>query len=307
MAPPFGLLVMADGGPAVIEEAEPYLRDVRGFRETLPHVADEVRRRYAAIGGRSPILERTRAQASALEAVLTRDGLPCPVFVGMRHWHPYIGDALARMAEAGIERAVGLVMAPHNSRMSVDLYFKEVDEAASPVAMAPIRSWHLLPGFVDAVTDRVRSALGRFPRDVRARVPVVFTAHSLPQRILEWNDPYPTELAATVRLVVERLGHPPHRFAYQSAAMTRDPWLGPDVGDVVETLAGVGHRDIVLAPIGFTCEHVEILYDVDIELRQRVRTLGVRLERIEMVNEHPAMMSDLARLVRDTAAAQGWI
>jgi ferrochelatase len=312
-----GVLVMAYGGPNSLDEVEPYLLDVRGHRPTAPDVVHEVRERYRAIGGRSPILERTRAQAAALEAALNSDGLIFKVFVGMRHWHPYIKDALAQMTQAGLTRAVGLVMAPHYSRMSIGAYFKRVDEAGAPMEIARIERWPLLPGYLDALAERVRVALESFPADartrastgVRAAVPVVFTAHSLPERILEWNDPYPDELRATVAALMERLGpHPPAgEFAYQSAALTPDPWLGPDAGDVIARLAAEGQRRLLIAPIGFVCEHVEILYDVDIVFKRQAASLGVQLERIEMLNTSPRMIAGLADLVRNKAREANWL
>ncbi len=304
---PTGVLVMAYGGPSRLAEVEPYLMDVRGFRPTPPTVVEEVRRRYEAIGGRSPILERTRAQARALEAALNSNGNRFSAAVGMRHWTPYIRDALAELQAADISRAVGVVMAPHYSRMSIDAYYRKVREAGIAIEIAPIEEWHLLPGYLEALAARVRQALERFPAAGRDGIPVIFTAHSLPRRILEWDDPYPGQLEATMRAVLDRLGDRPHRFAYQSAAMTGDPWLGPDAGDVLEELAAEGYRAAVLAPVGFTCEHVEVLYDVDIELQRRAGELGVRLERVDMVNDDPGMMAGLADLVRQTAAARGWI
>jgi protoporphyrin/coproporphyrin ferrochelatase len=303
---PIGVLVMAYGGPNSLAEVEPYLLDVRGFRPTAPEIVEEVKARYAAIGGRSPILEQTQAQARALGAALAQNGQEYRVAIGMRHWQPRIGEALAQFATDGVDRAVGLVMAPHYSRLSIDLYFAQVERSRGAVEIAPIADWHLLPGYLDAVADRVRNALPRFPESVREQVPVLFTAHSLPQRILEWQDPYPNQLAASVREVMARLGPRAHRFAYQSAALTRDPWLGPDAGTVLAELAGEGHRHVLVAPIGFTCEHVEVLYDVDIELRERAAPLGIQLERIEMVNGHPAMTVGLADLITATARGRGW-
>jgi len=306
MAQPIGVLLMAYGGPNSLAEVEPYLLDVRGFRPTSPHVVEEVRARYAAIGGRSPILEGTQAQGRALEAALG-NGNRFQVAVGMRHWQPRIGEALTRLAALGVTRAVGLVMAPHYSRMSIDLYLKLVEEKRGPVEVAPIREWHLLPGYIEALVDRVRAGLGQFSAEERPQVPILFTAHSLPRRILEWQDPYPDQLQATVAAVVDRLGAQPHRFAYQSAAMTPDPWLGPDAGTELDALVAAGSRNVLVAPVGFTCEHVEVLYDLDIELRRRAEGLGARLERIEMVGHHPAMMAGLADRVRGTAAEQGWL
>jgi ferrochelatase len=298
---------MAYGGPNSLEEVEPYLLDVRAFRPTPTEVVAEVRARYAAIGGRSPILERTEAQARALQAALDGNGHPFVTLVGMRHWRPRIRTALAHFDVMGAGGVVGLVMAPHYSRMSIDLYYQQVEEARGGLPVARIEEWHLLPGYLDALTERVRDGIGRFPAAVQDDVAILFTAHSLPQRILDWKDPYPAQLAATVQAVMQRIGARPFRFAYQSAAMTRDPWLGPDAGTVLEELAAAGQRQVLIAPIGFTCEHVEVLYDVDIELRRRAGTLGVQLERIVMVNDHPAMMAGLAGLVRDAARGRGWL
>ncbi len=309
MTKPIGVLVMAYGGPNSLDEVEPYLLDVRGHRPTPAHIVEEVKSRYAAIGGRSPILEKTTAQARALEAALGGNGHFTAV-VGMRHWQPRIAVGLASLARAGIERVVGLVMAPHYSRMSIELYFTQADAARGALTVAPVREWHLLPGFLVALEDRIAEALDRFPEAQRDTVPLLFTAHSLPQRILESGDPYPAQLAATVAAVVARRGERGrgrmHRFAYQSAGRTADSWLGPDAGTVLEELAASGHRTVLVVPVGFTCEHVEVLYDVDLELRRRACGLGVHLERIAMVNDHPAMIDGLAVLVRRTAAAQGW-
>jgi len=302
-----GVLVMAYGGPNNLDEVEPYLMDVRGGRPTAPEIVHEVRERYRQIGGRSPILERTQAQATALEVALNGNGQAFKAFVGMRHWHPYIKDALSRMAAAGMTRAVGLVMAPHYSRMSIGAYYKKVDEAQSPVDIARIERWHLLPGYLDALADRVWVALERFPPEARVDVPIVFTAHSLPQRILEWDDPYPDELRATVAAVMERLDPHPHEFAFQSAAMAPDPWLGPDTSEVIAHLAAQGQEHVLIAPIGFVCEHVEILYDVDIVLKQQAEALGMHLERIEMLDTAPLMLAGLADLVRSQAKEAGWL
>ncbi len=306
-----GLLVMAYGGPDNLEEVEPYLLDVRGGRPTPPEIVREVRERYRQIGGRSPILERTRLQAQALESALNADEPLFEAFVGMRHWRPFIQDALAAMAEAGIRRVVGLVMAPHYSRMSIGAYYKQVDLgvglSAAPLEIARIERWHLLPSYLDALAGRVRDALAGFPADRRASAPIIFTAHSLPQRILEWGDPYPGELRETVAAVMERLGPHSHEFAYQSAALTSEAWLGPDAGEVIERLAAAGEKCVLIAPVGFVTEHVEILYDVDIAYKKKADALGLQLERIEMVNAEPCMIAGLAGLVRAAAQEAGWL
>ncbi len=302
-----GVLVMAYGGPNSIDEVEPYLLDVRGYRPTAPEIITDVRERYRKIGGRSPIREQTQMQANALQAALDASGAGFKIFLGMRHWHPYIKDTLAEMQMQGIEHAVGLAMAPHYSRLSIGAYFKKIEQAESPIQVAPIEDWHLLPGYLDGLASHVAAALQRFPENVRAQVPVLFTAHSLPEKILEWNDPYPNQLHETVEALMQRLGDQPHDFAFQSAAISSDPWLGPDAGKKIEQFAAEGQRNILLCPIGFVCEHVEILYDIDIVYQKLATSLGVRLERIEMLNDAPEMISGLAALVRQTARESNWI
>jgi ferrochelatase len=302
-----GVLVMAYGGPGNLEEVEPYLMDVRGYRTTAPEIVHEVRERYREIGGRSPILERTQAQADALQAVLNEQGQDFKVFVGMRHWHPFIPDTLSEMRAQGIEQTVGLVMAPHYSRMSIQAYFNKIEEAKSGMTVARIHDWHLLPEYLDALVHHVRGALERFPEAVRDDVPVIFTAHSLPERILEWGDPYPLQLLATLDALMERLGPRPHEFAYQSAAISAEPWLGPDASEVMEDYAAEGRRHLLICPIGFVCEHVEILYDIDIVYQSLAKKLGVQLERIEMLNDSPEMIRGLAGRVRETAREAGWL
>ena len=302
-----GVLVMAYGGPNNLDEVEPYLLDVRGYRPTAPAIVHEVRERYREIGGRSPILEQTQEQAAALEAALNQNIQQFQSFVGMRHWHPYIKETLVEMQTQGIKRAVGLVMAPHYSRMSIGAYFKKIAEAEAPIEIAPIEDWHLLPGYIDALVSRVCAALRRFPKEVRAQVPVIFSAHSLPERILEWNDPYPQQLRETVQAVVQQLGDQPYDFAYQSAAISNEPWLGPDVSARIEHFAKEGKKNIISCPIGFVCEHVEILYDIDIVYQKLARSLGVRLERIEMVHTAPPMIAGLAERIRRTAKEANWL
>jgi len=302
-----GILVMAYGGPNSLEEVEPYLLDVRGYRPTSEEIIREVRERYRQIGGRSPILERTCDQANALEAALNARDQKFKAFVGMRHWHPFIDQALSDMSAAGIDKAVGLVMAPHYSRMSIGAYFNKVQEARSGLEIAPVERWHLLPGYLVALAGRVRSALERFPADVRDEVPIIFTAHSLPERILGWEDPYPDELNATVAALAKRLGPNPYEFAFQSAAISSDPWLGPDAGEVIERLVSEGRRHVLIAPIGFVCEHVEVLYDVDIVFKAQAASLGMQLERIEMLNAAPQMIDGLAEMVLNVVKEKNWL
>jgi ferrochelatase len=294
------LLLMAYGGPDSLDDVRDYLLDVRHHRPTADHIVDEITERYRLIGGRSPILELTNAEAAGIEAALNANapaGQTWKVWVGMRHWHPFIKDTLAEMEAAGVTDAVGLVMAPHYSRMSIAAYFKRAAEAESPIRLHEITSWNTLPGYLDALTERIGDALAKFPADVRGQVPVIFTAHSLPERIRTWDDPYEAQLQETVGLLRERFPNQPWEWAYQSAAMTADPWLGPDASEVIARLHADGINDVVICPIGFICEHVEILFDIDVEFQQQAQELGMHLERIEMLNDHPLLLAALADLV----------
>ncbi|MGH9173445.1 MAG: ferrochelatase [Vicinamibacterales bacterium] len=305
-----GVLVMAYGGPGSLDEVGPYLADIRGGRPTSAELLREITERYRQIGGRSPILELTTAQATGIERALNDDADASDVrykaYVGMRHWHPYIGDVVQRMLADGVDEIVAVVMAPHFSRMSIGAYMGKLDKALAEVGrelpVTKIESWKAEPPLVDAIVERIRAALLKFPEDVRADVPILFTAHSLPSRILESNDPYPEELQTSVRLVVEKLRPHDHRWAFQSQGASAEPWLGPTVEDTLQQLADEGHQHVLLVPIGFVCDHVEVLYDVDIEHRRQAEELGIRLERIEMLNDDPGLVNAVAAAIRRAIA-----
>lgn len=304
------LMIMAYGGPDKLGDVRPYLLDVRHHRPTSEEIFREIEDRYELIGGRSPILELTRAQAEGIERALNEqaaEGESWKVWTGMRHWHPYIAQTLGEMKDAGVERTVTMVMAPHYSAMSIGAYNRKVEEAQSGIEVVAIDRWNLLPGYLDALEERVNDALRKFPEDVRGSVPIIFTAHSLPEKIRENNDPYESDLRATYEEMAARFeGHPAH-WAFQSAAMTKDPWLGPDASVVIDQIHAEGGQHVLICPVGFVCEHVEILFDIDIEFTQQAEKLGMELERIQMVNDHPKMMAGLAELVRENAKAAGWV
>jgi ferrochelatase len=297
------VLVMAYGGPGNLDEVEPYLKDIRGGRVTRPQLVEEIRARYARIGGRSPILELTRAQAAGIGRQL---GDQFKVFVGMRHWHPYIQDVVDVIARSGHERVVGVAMAPHYSNMSVGAYEKKLLQSADGrLDVTLVRSWWSEGQFLDAVASRVAEALQRFARPTA--VQIVFTAHSLPEKILASADPYPDELNASAKAVAARARLGGWRFAYQSAGATPEPWLGPDVEDVITELAKAGHEAILVVPIGFVCDHVEILYDIDVECQALARRLGIQLERANSLNDDPRLVASVANVVRAAAAQRGWV
>jgi len=297
------VLLMAYGGPESLDDVEPYLLDVRGGRPVSPEFTAEIRARYARIGGRSPIRGLTEAQAAAVQRLLG-DGFA--VYVGMRHWHPYIRDTVERVVAAGQRRLVGIALAPHYSSMSVGAYQKQLlDAAAGRLELALVRSWGEHTKLLAAISGRVTEALARFPSP--AAVQVLFTAHSLPERILANGDPYPNELRASAGAVARRAGLKAWHFAYQSAGATAEPWLGPEAGALMTELAAKGHQAFLIVPIGFVSDHVEVLYDVDIVYRALAERLGVRFERTASLNDDPLLVAAIAETVHDAAAARGWL
>ncbi len=289
---------MALGGPDSLENVEPYLLDLRGGRPTSPELVEEIRERYRATGGKSPVLEITRSLAAKVEA-----RRPVRVFVGLRHWHPFIAEAWADVMEYGPDSVIGICMAPQYSAMTVGKYLEKLADARTDVGggeipLSAVKSWATHPGLVGGLADRIDEALQRFPEGGRADVPVLFTAHSLPERILRDADPYPDEVRATMDAVVARLpAGQPTTFAYQSQGRSPAPWLGPDVESTLDGLAADGVSGVVIAPIGFLSDHVETLYDIDIEFQARAEKLGLRLERMAMLNDSDVLADTLVALI----------
>lgn len=281
---------MAHGTPSSLDEMPEYLTLVRGGRPPSPELVEEMRHNYAAIGGRSPLTEITSAQADALRARL---GAGIPVAVGMRNWRPFVKDALARLAAQGVNRVVGIPMAPQFSTLSVKKY-EEAAAAALPSGMTfeAIRSFHDHPLLLDAFAERVRAAAPR-PEET-----VVFTAHALPVRAIEGGDVYAEEVAATACGVAERSGVARYRLAYQSAGRTPEPWIGPSLAQVIDDATARGARKFLVVPIGFVCDHTEILFDIDIQAAQTAREFSASLRRTESLNTSPTLISALEQLVR---------
>lgn len=298
------VLLLAYGGPASLDEIEPYISDVRGGRPLAPRLLEEIKDRYRRIGGRSPLLEITQRQAIALEEELRKTGLNLNVFVGMRHWFPYIRDAVQAMAGAGIRRVVGICMAPQYSQISIGAYRRQYDLAVGqldqPFETIFVESWHQEPYLLRAFATKVSEALARFSETDRADVEILFTAHSLPQSRLQPDDPYDRQQRETATAVAELVNHSRWSFAYQSQGYTNDEWLGPRVEDRLRAIAASGKRPVLLVPTGFICDHVEILYDVDIIFRDLAASLGLPFERSESLNDDPMLVRALLNLVGRT-------
>lgn len=299
---PIALLLMAMGGPDCLENVEAYLMDVRGGRTTSPELVEEIRRRYRVTGGKSPVLGITQEVARALEQRLNGSGerrYRC--YVGLRHWHPFIKETYARLLEDFPERIIGFCMAPQYSSLSIGAYMKKVEEArrelASETPISYVTSWHRHPLLIASIAGHIHQTLQKFPVEVRSRVPILFTAHSLPERVVAMKDPYPEEVNGTVQAVCEQLGSQPTRFAYQSQGRSGEKWLGPSVEETLAELAQEGHRHVLVAPIGFICDHVETLYDIDIELKQLAQTKGMQLERIPMMNASAALIDMVTSVI----------
>lgn len=312
---PVGVLLMAYGGPDSLSDIAGYLADIRDGRPTTPAVLKEITHNYQAIGSRSPIAALTALQADAVEDALNPQLGPARfrVYVGMRHWSPWIEDTVGRMGAEGITRAVSMVLAPHYSGMSIARYQAKIADGLemyrTSIAFAHVNSYHTAPGLIDALSDRVRAGIARWPERERDSVHVIFSAHSLPERIIRAGDPYDSQVHETAQLIAARVGLPADKWSwsYQSAGRSPEPWLGPTYPDHLTALAARGVRNVVSVPVGFVSDHVEILYDIDIEARRIAGSLGMRLERPPSLNNDPRFVQQLASIVAARAAEAGWI
>jgi ferrochelatase len=285
-----GVLLMAHGTPSSLEEMPEYLRLVRGGRPPSDELVHEMRENYGAIGGRSPLTDITNAQAEALRARL---GPGIPIAVGMRNWHPFIKDALGRLAaDGGVTRVIGIPMTPQFSTVSVQKYI-DAATAALPagVAFEAVESFHTHPLLLDAFAERVRAAQ---PKPDEA---VIFTAHALPVRVIEGGDRYADQVAETAAGVAARAGITKYQCAFQSAGRTPEPWIGPELAKVIDDRS-VDTRRFLVVPIGFVCDHTEILFDIDVQAAQTARELSTTLRRTESLNTSPLFISTLEDLVR---------
>jgi ferrochelatase len=302
MSPIDSVLLIAFGGPERPEDIRPFLQNVAAGRPIPAERLEEVAHHYEVMGGRSPLNALTRRQADALRAALAAHDTALPVWVGMRNWHPYLHETLALMKDHGRRRALGIILSSLQTEASWVRYVENVAAArekvgsdAPEVVFAPPWSDH--PRFLDAMAGRARAALDAVEPGRRGAARLVFTAHSVPVAMAA-GSPYAAQLEAAARAVAARLGRAEWTLAYQSrSGSPRDPWLEPDVGDVIRALGRDGVRDVVVVPVGFVCDHVEVLYDLDVDARQVAEAAGVGFHRAGAPNDHPDFIAMLADLV----------
>jgi ferrochelatase len=309
---PIGVLVMAHGTPHSLDDLDAFYTEIRRGSPPPPELLADLERRYLAIGGTSPLNERTAAQVDGIRSALDeRAPGRFRVAVGAKFAAPRIEAAVEDLGHQGVTRLIGLVLAPHFSSASVGEYARRAKAAAGalspadggPLALEMIDHWHLAPGFVALVAGRVRDARSALPAEARRGAEVVFTAHSIPARLVDAGDPYPAQVAESAKAIAEAAGLDRFSVAWQSAGRTTDDWLGPDVRDVIASLPGAGASAVVVCPVGFVSDHLEVLYDIDIEARAAADDAGIPFARTASLNDDPEFCVVLAGVVLDVAEA----
>jgi ferrochelatase len=292
----WGVLLLAHGAPDQLEDIPEFLLNVRGGRPLPDPVVKEITHRYSLIGGGSPLLRLTTLQAEALAKLIAH-----PVYVGMRNWNPFIAEAVRRLSDDGVDRVVAVCLAPQNSRTSTGLYRKNLMDAVEQMrpglAVDFIESYHQHPGLIEAFRERAAAALLAAQQETGGPVPVIFTAHSVPERTIAEGDPYEQQARETARLVAEAIGLTEYRMAFQSQGMTAERWIGPTVESQIDELAQAGIKDVLLVPVGFVSDHVEILYDIDVLFHDFGKARGVKVRRSESLNDSAKFAAALASLV----------
>ena len=299
-----GVLVMSYGTPESMDQVEAYYTHIRRGRPPSPEQLQHLMNRYEAIGGFFPLRQNTNQQVEALQSFLDeetpKNGVRFRCFQGLKHANPLIEEGVEAMAKAGLTKAIGIVLAPHYSTMSVGSYLQRAEAKAKEVGIEfiGVKSYHRHPQLIAAWAQRVIDTLNQFEAPVRSKVHILFTAHSLPERILKMNDPYPDQLLATAQAIMDRIKlDNPWQLAWQSEGQTNEPWLGPDILDVLETLRKKEVRQVLVCPIGFVSDHLETLYDLDIEAKQKAEQLGIDFKRPNALNTDPRYIAALADMV----------
>jgi len=297
-----GVLLMSLGTPNHLDEMEAYLLDIRGGRPLTPEFVNELKERYRKAGGRSPLLDITKAQAAKLEELLNKEKGNFKVYVGMRHWHPYIPTIMEQMAKDGVTEMISFPMTPFYSKLSFEAYHDKVRESQEklklPFEIVFAKSWHNHPLLIESHAELLKESLAK----LEATPKVLFTAHSLPERILKDKDPYPDQLLESASLAAQKAGITDWEFAYQSQGGSREPWLGPKVEDKLDAYAAQAIRNVLIDPIGFVCDHMEILYDIDILFKGIAKEKGIRLTRTPSLNVHPTFIRAMAAVVLETVS-----
>lgn len=305
------ILLMAHGAPESLDDIGAYLQHIMKGRPPSQEIVDQVKERYGLVGGKSPLLEITRQQASVLEKRLNADDgkkdTHFRVYIGMRHWHPFIAETVQEIIAEPPDRLIALSLAPQYSKLSVggynDTLKKALADVKSVLSVQWVKSWHKQPDLIDAFADRLKSGLERYSENIRPSVQIVFTAHSLLAEVLANKDPYPNEVAGTITEIVKKCDLGPQglrwQFGYQSRGFRPGEWLGPEIDAVIDDLANRGEENLLVVPIGFVSDHVEILYDIDILYKGMAAAKGIHLQRTESLNTHPAFIEALAKVVHD--------
>ena len=302
------VLLLAFGGPTSPEDIRPFLARVLRGIPVPPERVEEVAHHYEAVGGRSPLNDITIRQSRALEELLKEQGHPLPVYVGLRHSNPSIREALEKMTAGGVKRALGFILSSHETEASwkryqdnVAMARKEIGGSAPDIDFCP--GWHAHPLFVQAWAEQIGAELAKLPEAKRSAAPLLFTAHSIPT-VMAARSPYCAQLEESYSLVAQRLNHKRWSLAYQSrSGSPKESWLEPDIGAALKNLAAEGAAEVVVAPIGFVSEHVELLYDLDIEAKGIAESLGLRFLRAKSLNDHPTFIRMIAEVV-ETAASK---
>ncbi len=302
---------MAFGGPDSLDSVEPFMERLMKGRKPTPEIIARAKEKYRLIGGKSPLPEITQKQAAALETRLNEvcdKPVTFKTYVGMRYWRPLIEEAIEQMVSDGVTKAFAVSMSPHNSQVSTGAYVEEINRVVSEknldIKIEMIKGMHKNPAFINAVAEKINSALDRFPKDKREDVQVVFSAHSLPVSYIESGDTYVEELKETIQDLLKRIGPISWHIAYQSKGTIPGAWLSPMVEDVLQEIAQEGHKEVLLVPVGFASDHVETLWDLDILHKGQAEDLGLKCERSGALNDSPKFIESLASMVLEAANRQ---
>ena len=297
------ILLIAFGGPTCPDEIRPFLARITQGLPIPPQRLEEVAHHYEAVGGRSPLNEITLRQAQALEELLNRQDRKIPVYVGMRNATPFFSETLKQMADDGVKRALGFILSSHRTEASWERYQRNIADARTELGTSAAEidycsDWHDHPLFIQNWVELIQAAMTKIDAAIRPTTPLVFTAHSLPTAMAA-RSPYIEQLQTSAHLIAEKLGWQNCSLAFQSrSGRPSDPWLEPDIGETIRKLAAEGHKEVVVAPLGFVCDHVEVLYDLDIEAKKIAEDLGVNFFRASCPNDHPTFVRMMAEVIK---------